>query len=1298
MTTVGRDWRRSWIPSPAVEATGARPLLGLAIAALLLLTVGAAVYAAASGTRARGGSDAALLRAAADLREAEPGLFAAFRPLDASERAHGPASVERGALRIVRPGGLVLSQRPWIEWTLLPGASTYALRIQDENGDTVADETSSTTPFRFSVELVRGAHYVVEVGTEGPFGPVTARRAYRVATTEEAVTFEAQREAVDRIGGPEIRQLLLAHVYLRQDLLVEAELALALHLYAFPRRHSRRRDAGPRSPSSRHPGRLTALPRVALGLILLLAVPVAGAEEAPADAREAAASFREAHQRGDESAMRALLENPELGKWSLVSELVAAGDLPAAGTAAALGSEFPGGQGLAAFAARWLPSLTPEDVEREGSLCRLLAEAQEATTKRNPTRALALIERDASWKTAKVSLGALRIRTVRANALARRNRWVEAEAELASLEEDGDRIGWQVLVVISLSFHGYCALQQARFDEGRSQVMKARSILDTLGLAADVADMDYNLARIELRAGRPEAAARHAHDAYVAYVQLEKDDRVPDALFRKSVALMAAGSPQNALDTMRQARALYKAMGRDRRATDALSNLGIMQAEVARYAEALASFEGALATYEGLGAEVPAIRVLLNLGGVYQMLGLTKEGNAYLEEARTRAERAGRPDLGLRAEQTLSVGLVHDGKKREAMVLLESLARRLEVAGRKQECGIVLSNYASLRLETGDWELVEQSATHALEMHQARGDERSSALALAMLARVAGERGDGEAAARLAARALALVDGLPDQSPTDAATLEHLALVERRAKHHARAVDLLRRAIEIDAEGMRGLGEVQALGLRRYSAHFTDHGIESALAWAATTPAQERKQHGGSLLSRIRPRPAPGRGPAVAPPDPGGCVAGRAAGPRCPHARSGERNANAPAGGRPGVPGRCRGDPAGPTSAGGRVGGEAALRRATPARGAPGSEPGPSPGRGVAEVREALTPDTALILYHLGEQAAAALVITTEGTHLVRLAETEDLNTTAQAYLHLASAAGGREERLARRLYERLIAPLEAHLAGRTRLLISPNGLLAWVPFCALLSDHGDKATRLVERFETAFIPSATVYAHSAVEQRGAAAGKGLLALGDPAYPAAQTAGSPKLLEPLPASRAEVEAVRGFFPDGHEALLGEEATVANLRRALGRPNTRWRAVHLACHAFLDPKRVELSGLALAGGEMLDLDAVYRMSVPADLVVLSACETGRSRLARGEGAIGLVRGFFFAGAPRVLATTWRVEDTGTRVFMERFYEHWIGQGLAPAAALRRAQLDLLEADGEHAHPYYWAPFVLWGLPR
>jgi CHAT domain-containing protein len=146
----------------------------------------------------------------------------------------------------------------------------------------------------------------------------------------------------------------------------------------------------------------------------------------------------------------------------------------------------------------------------------------------------------------------------------------------------------------------------------------------------------------------------------------------------------------------------------------------------------------------------------------------------------------------------------------------------------------------------------------------------------------------------------------------------------------------------------------------------------------------------------------------------------------------------------------------------------------------------------------------------------------------------------------------------------------------------------------------------------------------------------------------------------------------------------------------------YRIVHFATHGLLDDQHPELSGLVLSlvdeNGRPRDgflrLNDIYNLRLNPDLVVLSACQTGLGKEVRGEGLIGLTRGFMYAGARSVAASLWKVDDVATRELMMRFYGKMFKSGLRPAAALRAAQLEMLKSS-EWRAPYYWAGFVLQG---
>lgn len=161
---------------------------------------------------------------------------------------------------------------------------------------------------------------------------------------------------------------------------------------------------------------------------------------------------------------------------------------------------------------------------------------------------------------------------------------------------------------------------------------------------------------------------------------------------------------------------------------------------------------------------------------------------------------------------------------------------------------------------------------------------------------------------------------------------------------------------------------------------------------------------------------------------------------------------------------------------------------------------------------------------------------------------------------------------------------------------------------------------------------------------------------------------------------------------------------ANRQTAMSAELGRYDIVHFATHGLINNEHPELSGLVLSlvderGAQQdgfLRLHEVYNLKLAAELVVLSACQTGLGREIKGEGLVGLVRGFMYAGAPRVVASLWMVDDAATAELMGQFYEGMLRKGLQPAAALREAQVHMSKHKRRQWQaPYYWAGFVLQG---
>ena len=250
-------------------------------------------------------------------------------------------------------------------------------------------------------------------------------------------------------------------------------------------------------------------------------------------------------------------------------------------------------------------------------------------------------------------------------------------------------------------------------------------------------------------------------------------------------------------------------------------------------------------------------------------------------------------------------------------------------------------------------------------------------------------------------------------------------------------------------------------------------------------------------------------------------------------------------------------------------------------------------------------------------------------------------------------------------LYQELIAPI-ADLLDAKHLVFAAHGLLHHIPFHALF----DGQSYLIDKFSISYAPSASVYA--LCREKPANVSGGSLILGIP------DAQAPLILE-------EVEALRGILPNA-KLFVGEAASEAVLKTH----GPTSRIVHIATHGHFRQDNPMFSSIRL-GDSYLSLYDLYHFKLPAELVVLSGCATGRNTISPGDELMGLVRGLLQAGAQSLMLSLWDVHDASTRDFMISFYSH-LAEGMAKPLAVQAAMLELRQS---HPHPYYWAPFSLIG---
>ncbi len=356
-------------------------------------------------------------------------------------------------------------------------------------------------------------------------------------------------------------------------------------------------------------------------------------------------------------------------------------------------------------------------------------------------------------------------------------------------------------------------------------------------------------------------------------------------------------------------------------------------------------------------------------------------------------------------------------------------------------------------------------------------------------------------------------------------------------------------------------------------------------------------------------------------------------------------------------------------------------------------------------IQALVDPGTTLAVYFVGEPTSYLWRVTSDSIDAFALPGRSALEASAlevhRRWSALDVAARADDHRAAVRLAAmlRLDALVGRHAAKTRRVAIIADGALHLVPFAALpvvdphaSSSEGEPPAPLITHVEVVSIPSASVLELGRDRRADTARERTVAVIADPIY-AADFAN-------LPASRDEAAAIAATVPT--DALFRAVGLDARRSVVQGRRLREFAIVHFATHGVIDMVNPALSGLVLSPelddrpgrSGFLSLREIFELDLDAELVVLSGCRTALGPEVRGEGLIGLARGFMFAGSRRILASLWRVEDRATAALMARFYEALAVAGTTPATALAEAQR-ALAASRRFRDPFHWAGFVLMG---
>ncbi|MEG4227599.1 tetratricopeptide repeat protein [Microcoleus sp. N9_B2] len=385
--------------------------------------------------------------------------------------------------------------------------------------------------------------------------------------------------------------------------------------------------------------------------------------------------------------------------------------------------------------------------------------------------------------------------------------------------------------------------------------------------------------------------------------------------------------------------------------------------------------------------------------------------------------------------------------------------------------------------------------------------------------------------------------------------------------------------------------------------------------------------------------------------------------------------------------------------------------------------------------KQILDDNTILLQYSLGPDRSYLWVVTSTGLTSYELPKRADIETAARNFRDAVTSPTQRDipQKVAEasaNLGQLILQPAAAQL-GNKRLLIVPDGVLHYTPFPALtLATTAGQNTNvpLIAEHEIITLPSASTLAILRQNYGDRKPPTQTLAiLADPVFSPDDerikgkiTQATTEKLEAnnlglnrsvraseikwppdrLPFTRQEAQTISSLFPSASSRQIFDfdasrtTATDGNL--------VNYQIIHLATHGLANSKNPELSGMVMSMVDdkgnlvngFLRLTDIFNLKLSANLVVLSACQSGMGQNVKGEGMVGLTRGFMYAGAQRVAVSLWSVDDEGTAVLMQKFYQKMLQQKLAPAAALRAAQIEMMQQE-KWKSPYYWAAFTLQG---
>jgi CHAT domain-containing protein/predicted negative regulator of RcsB-dependent stress response len=767
------------------------------------------------------------------------------------------------------------------------------------------------------------------------------------------------------------------------------------------------------------------------------------------------------------------------------------------------------------------------------------------------------------------------------------------------------------------------------------------------------------------------------------------------------------GEMQKALEKYNEALPLMRAVGDRSEEANTLNNIGVVYNALGEMQKALEKYNEALPLWRAIGDRNGEAYTLTNIGAVYRSLGEIQKALEKFNEALPILQAVG--DRRGEAVTLNNIGLVYRslGETQKALEKFNESLPIFQAAGDRRGKAVTLNKIGEVYRSLGETQKALEKHNEALPLSRDVGDRNGEATTLLGIARVEQTRGNLTQARQPIEQAVGLIESLRTNIVSQELRASYFAsrheffesyidvLMQMHKQNLAAAFDAAALAV---SERARARSLLELLKESRADIH---QGVDSSLLERERSLQQRLNARAAEQARLLNRKHTPEQADAIAKE-----IASitdeyeelraqiRARGPRY-----------------------------------------AALTQPQPLS--------------LAEIQQqALDEDTLLLEYALGEQRSYLWLVSQRSIDSYELPPRAEVEAATRRVYELLTARPKRGTppdpqfiAQARTLSGMLLGPVAQRLDGKRLVVVAP-GALSYLPFAALPApEDGKRPARdyepLIAKHEVVSVPSASVLSvirrETAGRQRAA---RSVAVLADPVFEESDprldeakngnssgkqpaTRGAHAELSELarairtmnfsdarsgftrlPFSRYEAEGVIALTSKG----TGLKATDFNASRDLAKSRelSEYRIVHFATHGLLNSERPELSGLVFSlidregkpQDGFLRLHEIYNLQLNADLIVLSACETGLGKEIKGEGLIGLTRGFMYSGAPRVVASLWNVDDLATAELMKLFYQRMLKDGLTAGAALRAAQIEL-SGQKRWASPYYWAGFVLHG---